>query len=194
MRSSAGLASPILQATPSLKYIANRQVEDAANRIVNREVEALLRMPRLAFERIIVHRPKEAAPRRGSAPCRPLHAGCGGDFLPVVEHLRCHADAGVGSSASPTGWYSRPIRASATSSAQSAAACNRSFKDVAVEQGWHVGPPRPTAFASTLHPEDVFLSRWPAIPLTSAVFLGQGHQDNLSSRPAGKPAPPQEPA
>jgi hypothetical protein len=80
MRSSAGLASPILQAAPSLKYIANRQVEDAANGIVNREVGALLSMPRLAFERIIVHKPKEAAPRRGPAPCRPLHAGCGGTF------------------------------------------------------------------------------------------------------------------
>ena len=31
------------------------------------------------------------------------------------------------------------------------------------------------AFASTWHPADMSLSRWPAVPLTSAVFQGRGH-------------------
>jgi hypothetical protein len=41
------------------------------------------------------------------------------------------------------------------------------------------------ASASTWHPADVSLIRWPAIPLSNTVSLGHGHPDDRPSRPSG---------
>jgi hypothetical protein len=49
------------------------------------------------------------------------------------------------------------------------------------------------AFASTWHPADVPLSRWPAIPISNTVSHRNEHTDDIPSRP-GRPAEPPEPA
>jgi hypothetical protein len=50
------------------------------------------------------------------------------------------------------------------------------------------------AFASTWHPADVSLSRWPAIPLSNTVSHRNEHPDDLAPRPSARTAKPQEPA
>lgn len=49
------------------------------------------------------------------------------------------------------------------------------------------------ASASTWHPADVSLIRWPAIPLSNPVSLRSEHTDDLAPRPTGRTAEPQEP-
>jgi hypothetical protein len=44
------------------------------------------------------------------------------------------------------------------------------------------------AFASTWHPADVSLSRWPAIPLSNAISDRDEHPDALPSRPSVRAA------
>jgi hypothetical protein len=46
------------------------------------------------------------------------------------------------------------------------------------------------AFASTPHPADVSLSRWPAIPFSNMVSLRNWPTDDLPSRPRARVAEP----
>ena len=51
------------------------------------------------------------------------------------------------------------------------------------------------ASASTWHPADVSLIRWPAIPFSDTASHGNEHTHDLPSRPSGRAAvEPQEPA
>jgi hypothetical protein len=46
------------------------------------------------------------------------------------------------------------------------------------------------AFASTWHPADVSLIRWPAIPLSNTDSHRNEHTDDLPSRPSARAAEP----